>query len=59
MVSTNIVFRLAMEMEEEPQDVGKGNMIGLLLLIFLIIQQKASLTTVIGKYQEFKLYLSC
>ena len=42
MVSTNIVFRLAMEMEEEPQNVGKGNMIGLLLLIFLIIQQKAS-----------------
>lgn len=59
MVSTNIVFRLAMEMEEEPQNVGKGNMIGLLLWIFLIIQQKASLTTVIGKYQEFKLYLSC
>jgi hypothetical protein len=59
MVSTNIVFRLAMEMEEEPQNVGKGNKIGLLLWIFLIIQQKVSLTTVIGKYQEFKLYLSC
>ena len=58
MVSTNIVFRLAMEMEEEPQNVGKGNKIGLLLWIFLIIQQKVSLTTVIGKYQEFKLYLS-
>lgn len=58
MVSTNIVFRLAMEMEEEPQNVGKGNKIGLLLWIFLIIQRKVSLTTVIGKYQEFKLYLS-
>ena len=41
------------------QNVGKGNMIGLLLWIFLIIQQKASLTTAIGKYQEFKLYPSC
>ena len=59
MVSTNIVSKHVMEMEEEPQDVGKGNMIGLLLWIFLIIQQKASLTTVIGKYQEFKLYPSC
>ena len=59
MMSIDIVSKHVMEMEEEPQNVGKGNMIGLLLWNFLIIQQKASLTTVIGKYQESKLYPSC
>ena len=49
MMSIDILFRHAMEMEEEPQNVGKGNTIGLLLWIFLIIQKKVLSITVIGE----------
>ena len=48
-MSIDIVSKLVMEMEEESQNVGKGNMIGLLLWIFLIIQKKVLSITVIGE----------
>ena len=49
MVSTIIVFRHPMEMEEELQNVGKVNTTGLFIWTFLIIQKKVLSVTVIGE----------